>query len=254
MFRRWFTCGVPALALLTVLCAATPASAQRWGGGRGYYGGGYGSNYGPGYYGGGYYGDGYGGNRYLGNRLNAGGSYGDGYAAYDTGYDTGCQHGVLAEQSTNQGYASFYRGPDANIPQNAALMQVRLPENAELWIADEKTQQTGTLRAFVTPELTDNQRGSYTLRAKWTNSDGQNMDQTRRIQVQPGAQVMVDFFRPAQNQQGPERIRPGASREGDQERAKPREDSEKGTNDKPAPAPAPKNDQKKQDKNQDTTP
>jgi uncharacterized protein (TIGR03000 family) len=357
MFRRWLICGVPALALLTVLYAAAPASAQRWGSGRDYYGGYYGSGYyGSGYYGSGYYGSG----GYYGNRWNRGyyspESYGSNryympssYATYNTGYDnfgytsfysgdmrignygiapdaalvavrlpadaelwfdqdktflTGDfrtfvtpalrsdadntytmkalwvqdgkavehtrrvqvapgarvlvdffggdgQRSALAEQLMNQGYTSFYSGSDANIPENAALMQVRLPENAELWIADQKMQQTGTLREFVTPELKDNQRGSYTLHAKWTNPDGQAMDQTRRVQVQPGAQVTVDFFRPAQ---GPERVQPGA-REGDQERAKPREDSEKGTKDEPAPTPVPKkDDQKKQDKNKDTIP
>jgi uncharacterized protein (TIGR03000 family) len=363
MFRRWLICGVPALALLSVLCAATPASAQRWGRGQGYYDGAYGSNYAPGYYGSGYYGSGYYGSGYGGNRWNRSyyspWGYGSNtyympssYAIDDTGYNnfgytsfysddmttgndgiapdaalvavrlpadaelwfdqdktfqTGNlrtfvtpalksdadntyqmkalwvqdgkavehtrrvhvapgarvlvdffarddQRSALAEQSMNQGYTSFYAGPDANIPENAALLRVRLPENAELWIADQKMQQTGMLREFITPELKDNQRGSYTLHAKWTTTDGQAMDQTRRVQVQPGAQVMVDFFRPAQDQQRPERVRPGV-REGDQERAKPAEDSEKGTKDTPAPAPAPKkDDQEKRDKNQDAIP
>jgi uncharacterized protein (TIGR03000 family) len=148
---------------------------------------------------------------------------------------------AMLEQNLNQGYTSFYSGPDQNIPENAALMQVRLPDNAELWIADQKTTQTGSLREFVTPEL--DKSGTYTLHAKWTTSDGRQMDQTRKIRVQPGASVMVDFFRQAAEQKKPEQVKEGV-REGSEE--------------KPAPAPAPSRDKdqnkKDQNNNKDTIP
>jgi uncharacterized protein (TIGR03000 family) len=93
-------------------------------------------------------------------------------------------------------YTSFYpMSQQAEIPRNAALVEVRVPANAELWFSDEKTQQTGLVRDFVTPELKPNKNYFYTLKARWMQ-DGKPVERTRQVRVAPGAQARVDFFRP----------------------------------------------------------
>jgi uncharacterized protein (TIGR03000 family) len=204
MYRRWQLClGIPALALAALLLTTTPASAQRWGRGwgngnawnNGYYGNGY---YGNGYYGNGYYGNGYYGNGYYGNN----GWFGYGNYPYNSGYYYSPRiYGGYADSQTNyygqqplyRGYSSFY--PQEDMPQNAAMVHVRVPQNAELWFGDDKTSQTGGDRAFVTPELKQDKDYFYTLKARWMGDDGKPIERTKRVKVHAGGQTMVDFNR-----------------------------------------------------------
>jgi uncharacterized protein (TIGR03000 family) len=93
-------------------------------------------------------------------------------------------------------YTSFYGVPPQppEVPSNAALVTVRIPQNAELWFSGAKTSQSGDVRDFITPELKPDKNYFYMLRARWME-DGHSVERTRRIPVSPGARVTVDFFR-----------------------------------------------------------
>jgi uncharacterized protein (TIGR03000 family) len=78
------------------------------------------------------------------------------------------------------------------IDADAALLAVRVPFDAEIWIADAKTQQRGALRSFVTPPLERGAIFRYEIRARW-NEAGRNVDRSKEITVRSGDRVTVDF-------------------------------------------------------------
>jgi uncharacterized protein (TIGR03000 family) len=121
--------------------------------------------------------------------------YGRGYG-YENYESDLLNYRAQARPRVNRTYESFYpMSQQAEIPQNAALVEVRVPASAELWFSDEKTQQTGLVRDFVTPELKQGKNYFYTIKARWMQ-DGKPMERTRRVRVSPGAQTRVDFLRP----------------------------------------------------------
>jgi len=229
MYRRWqLWLGIPALALATLLFTTSSASAQRWGRGgwgngnianfgntgygMGYYPGqGFGlNNWNNGYYGNGYYGNGYYGNGYYGNGYGRGywssPNYASGgYADYEPNYYYGQQ-----PYYQQQGYTSFYP-QQHEMPHNAAMVHVHLPRNADLWFGGDKTTQTGSERDFVTPELKGDKDYFYTLKARWTDQDGKQVERTRRVKVHANAHAMVDFFRNDQSTDTGERREPTAT-------------------------------------------
>jgi len=168
--------------------------------GHGYYGG-----YGRGYYGPGfglYIGPGY-GYRYYGGYGNP--SYGGYY--YNQPSDT------YAEPSYNYVQPSYGYVPPSNPtpsssypPEatsgtglaeeqdpNAAMFEVRVPENAQLWFAGAKTSQTGPVRHFVSPSLQPGRTFTYEIRARWTDASGRLVVRTKQVEVRAGARIGVDF-------------------------------------------------------------
>jgi len=188
-----------------------------WNGDRGWYGDrGWGS-YGYGYpmydnssvdYGSdGYYDDGsYGGGRRRGRfgRRRGGdysyGSYGSGsschggchgghYGSSCHGggyYGAGCTGGHYGATSATNGNA--YGAMSAN---GGAIIQLKVPADATVTFDDQPTQQTGEVRQFITPALEANKNFSYSVHVK-----SQNMDETRKIKVNPDKQVTMDFTMP----------------------------------------------------------
>jgi uncharacterized protein (TIGR03000 family) len=72
-----------------------------------------------------------------------------------------------------------------------ATITVLVPnQDAQIWLGDARTTQRGMTRIFHTPGL--KQDGTYTIKASWINN-GLTVDQQRRVQVQPGQSVVVDF-------------------------------------------------------------
>ena len=59
------------------------------------------------------------------------------------------------------------------------MVHVRLPGDADLWFGGDKTSQTGSTREFVTPELKQDKDYIYTLKARWTDQDGEPVERTR---------------------------------------------------------------------------
>jgi len=199
IMRKLLT-GLLGLTTLAALLVATPeAEAQKRGGGGG--GGGSRSNAGRVYsspsYGGEWRGSewrgsgwgwapygsyGYGG--YYGDRYRYGAyprTYG--YYDYPEYYDT--------YPATTQDY-SYY--PPETVTPSTAQIRILVPDpNARIWFNGAPTNQRGTNRVFTTPPLNDGYTHTYEIHARWMNADGQAMDQTRNVEVQPGQAVNVNF-------------------------------------------------------------
>jgi uncharacterized protein (TIGR03000 family) len=126
-----------------------------------YYGGNYGPyvyNYGPDYYDNGY----------------------NNEEPYDNyGYDNG----------QPSGYTSFYQ-PNGN----RAELIVRVPANAELWLNDQRMQQTGRVREFDTPPLDPSGDYHYNIRASWAEN-GKSMESDRNVVVHAGDRLNIDMLR-----------------------------------------------------------
>lgn len=76
---------------------------------------------------------------------------------------------------------------------NVVLINLRVPDaNAEVLIDGVKTTRQGTSRQFVSPPLPPGKKFNYTIEAKWTE-DGKPVSQTRRIVIQAGETIGVDF-------------------------------------------------------------
>jgi uncharacterized protein (TIGR03000 family) len=89
--------------------------------------------------------------------------------------------------------------PAATTTAAAARIDVRVPDSAELWVQGTKTQQTSSLRHFVSPPLTPGRDFMYDIRARWTQN-GEPVDQTRHVRVRAGNKVVVNFLEPAQGE------------------------------------------------------
>jgi uncharacterized protein (TIGR03000 family) len=78
--------------------------------------------------------------------------------------------------------------------QNAAAMiQLTVPANAEVWLDGHKTHQAGAGRSFITPPIQPGKSFSYDFRVRWTTAAGIVVDVTRPIQVRAGRQTMIRF-------------------------------------------------------------
>jgi len=121
------------------------------------------------------------------------GSYGD--SSYDP--DAGALPPDSALQPSD---------PDADVPaapaesspeQNdtRAYLTVRVPANAEIWVAGTKMTSTGFVREFQSPPLTPGKHYAYEVRARW-DADGNEVAQTQQVPVAAGAHVTVNFPAP----------------------------------------------------------
>jgi uncharacterized protein (TIGR03000 family) len=88
-----------------------------------------------------------------------------------------------------------------------ALIDVFLPANAALTFQGETTSQTGSSREFQSPPLDPGRSYTYDVRATWRGDDGREVTRTRRLTVQAGDHLEVDFNR-AERVAEPEETRP----------------------------------------------
>jgi uncharacterized protein (TIGR03000 family) len=75
-----------------------------------------------------------------------------------------------------------------------ALLDVRVPADAEVFVEGDKTSQTGSDRTFVSPALEPGRTFTYDIRARWAGPDGKPIEQTRQVKVQGGRRTPVDFL------------------------------------------------------------
>jgi uncharacterized protein (TIGR03000 family) len=73
-----------------------------------------------------------------------------------------------------------------------AHVTVRVPENARLFVDDVVAPGTSATHTFDTPKLEPGRTYYYTLRAE-TTRDGRSRSARRRVEVQAGERVEVDF-------------------------------------------------------------
>jgi uncharacterized protein (TIGR03000 family) len=74
-----------------------------------------------------------------------------------------------------------------------ALVIVKIPAEAELWIDGVKTTQGGSYRQFTTPPLPAGRPLAYTLRAVW-RINGAELTRVEEVHVQPGTTATADFL------------------------------------------------------------
>jgi uncharacterized protein (TIGR03000 family) len=185
-------------------------------GGYGYRGYGYGypyyrNNYYRPYYGSGFgYGLGLGLGLYLPYYLYGGGGY---YPDYGYGYGVGAfgayspYMGGLGMAAYPLAYGNGYGPPVAQAqaqqpsterppPDDAAHLQLTVPENAEVIIDGAKTTQTGTVREFVSPTLAQGTKYQYKITVRYTDAKGKLLEDTRDIRFQGNDWFSIDFTRP----------------------------------------------------------
>src|SRR5262249_8954881 len=90
-------------------------------------------------------------------------------------------------------YQSYYIGPrPTEADRSRAAITVDVPQGATLWFDGNKTQQTGSVRSFVSPPLAAGRNYVYNVRAQWTEN-GKVREQNRTVQVRAGAQLQVNM-------------------------------------------------------------
>jgi len=101
--------------------------------------------------------------------------------------------GMVMQRSGILGRRSFYYSPATTaVRNNEVLFEVRAPEKAEIWFEGKKTEQTGTIRQYVSTGLTPGQKYTYELKAKWME-DGKEKVETRNIEVAAGQFKTIDL-------------------------------------------------------------
>lgn len=73
-----------------------------------------------------------------------------------------------------------------------ALLDVEVPDDADIWLEGKKTEQTGPLRRFISPALTPGKDYEYEIRASW-QEDGREKKQTQTVTIRAGGQVRIRF-------------------------------------------------------------
>ncbi len=74
-----------------------------------------------------------------------------------------------------------------------ATLNVRLPEQAELYIQDKKMGQTGANRKFVTPSLAEGQTYLYRIKAVWSEN-GYEREVKRTVIVAAGDHASLSIL------------------------------------------------------------
>ena len=180
MFRQWFLMGrMAVLAAASLLLAASAASAQQ-----GYFK----QLESQGWSGGGFSG------RSSGRSYYRDSNYGRSfvYPFQEDWYNgrTYYGHSVVSPSSIS--------GVDQRV-----RIHLQVPASASVSFDDEKTNQTGSSRDFITPPLPNGKEYSYAVRVEWTEN-GQKMESTRRISIHSGDRVSLDMSKPTLARKTPE--------------------------------------------------
>jgi len=77
---------------------------------------------------------------------------------------------------------------------NAAKIEVALPEAANLWFDGKKTELTGAVRNFETPPLMPGQVFFYDVTATWTDQSGAPITRKRTVEIYAGQQAKVNLM------------------------------------------------------------
>jgi uncharacterized protein (TIGR03000 family) len=103
-----------------------------------------------------------------------------------------------SRSSADEGFEESAAPPvvsSAATAASTALMSIRVPAGARLWIDDYESGQTGSIRRFESPAtLRPGRTYVYTVTASWTGPDGQPVTRARKIDVEPGREVYVDMI------------------------------------------------------------
>jgi uncharacterized protein (TIGR03000 family) len=73
-----------------------------------------------------------------------------------------------------------------------ALIEIKVPADAQIWFDGTRTAQTGAVRYYVTPRLGAGRTWTYEVRARW-QQDGQPVTRTRQLQLEAGKEARLDL-------------------------------------------------------------
>jgi uncharacterized protein (TIGR03000 family) len=76
-----------------------------------------------------------------------------------------------------------------------AYIEMRVPDDAEVWLEDAKTKQVGATRLFISPPLAPAQNFGYDVRVRWQH-DGRTVEEKRTITVRAGQHVLLQIPAP----------------------------------------------------------
>jgi uncharacterized protein (TIGR03000 family) len=74
-----------------------------------------------------------------------------------------------------------------------ALLSLRVPRAAEVFINDDKSPQTGSYRMFVTPPLPPGETKTYYVKIRWTQ-DGKTIERSKKIELHSGEVLRYDYL------------------------------------------------------------
>lgn len=99
--------------------------------------------------------------------------------------------------------SDYDEAPAETESDNRAYVTIRVPTmDAQIWIEDEKTSETGTIREYRSPPLEQGHHYTYEIKALW-KEDGQVYKQTRKFPVNPGNRILVEFAKNISDKTGP---------------------------------------------------
>jgi uncharacterized protein (TIGR03000 family) len=73
-----------------------------------------------------------------------------------------------------------------------ATIRLYVPADAQIVFDGYKTEQTGTVRRFISPPLLPGQTYKYDLKASW-KADGKEVVQTKEVRIQAGQETTLDL-------------------------------------------------------------
>ncbi len=124
------------------------------------------------------------------------GLYGGATPSYPGGYaattEPAASYSTFSLSGTGQPDAIANAVTSTGRPDSIAHVAVKVPSGARVWFDDTPTRSTGSTRLFDSPPLTPGQRYNYAIRARW-NQNGQEVTQTKQVEVTAGSHVNVDF-------------------------------------------------------------
>jgi uncharacterized protein (TIGR03000 family) len=82
--------------------------------------------------------------------------------------------------------------PAAQPNMDRAVITVKMPPGATLYVDDQKTNSTALVRQFTTPPLPSGQEYSYVMKAE-TIRDGRPEYVMQKVSFKAGDQLTVDF-------------------------------------------------------------
>jgi uncharacterized protein (TIGR03000 family) len=88
--------------------------------------------------------------------------------------------------------------------QSTATISIRVPYSAEVWVQDQKLEQSGEERKYVTPVLDTNRSQNYNIRAIWYEGD-KKVEVNQPTPIRGGNPTRVMFFGNESESRQPER-------------------------------------------------
>jgi uncharacterized protein (TIGR03000 family) len=73
-----------------------------------------------------------------------------------------------------------------------ALLSLRVPTDAEVYIGEDKSLQKGSYRMFKTPPIPPGESRPYQFKVRWTEN-GKPVERTRKVELHAGQVLKFDF-------------------------------------------------------------